>query len=148
VLVLNNDTWDFRGFDKLETAITMNIGRYGMFFGMQLPERFYAPCPSWFSGFVMTRWCFDRVGPFDAKYWPCGWEDDDYMMRLAELSVPTAFVRDFTFRHRSSPSSEIRDADEKKENDARNQARFTERWGLRRLDKESPDFKFPGMTEI
>ena len=94
------------------------------------------------------HWCFRKTGGFDEAYWPYGWEDDDYMMRLAEIRIPTALVKDFTFKHRSSPSSEIRDTAEKNENDARNQARFTDRWHLRRLDKESPDFRFPGMVEI
>ena len=148
VLILNNDTWDFRGIDILDGKVRAGIDRYGVFFGIQIPERFYRPCHSWFSGFVMTDWCFRKTGGFDEAYWPCGWEDDDYMMRLAEMRIPTALVKDFKFMHRSSPSSEIRDTAEKNENDARNQARFTDRWHLRRLDKESPDFRFPGMVEI
>lgn len=148
VLILNNDTWHFRGIHALEMAVARNHHKYGVFFGIQQPERFYAPCPSWFSAFAMTSWCLEEVGPFDEGYWPCGWEDDDYMMRLAEKHIPTALVREFTFRHLSSPSSEIRDRQEKEKNDALNQSRFTARWGLRRLDKESQDFRFPGMAEI
>ena len=148
VLILNNDTWHFRGIHTLEMAVARNHHKYGVFFGIQQPERFYAPCPSWFSAFVMTSWCLEEVGPFDEGYWPCGWEDDDYMMRLAEKHIPTALVKEFTFRHMSSPSSEIRDPAERSENDERNQARFTDRWHLRRLDKESQDFRFPGMVEI
>lgn len=124
------------------------MAKAGMFFGIQLPERFYKPCPSWFSGFATTCWCFVKVCGFDTAYWPCGWADDDCMMRLAATGTQTALVRDFTFRHYSSPSSEIRDITEKSVSDVCNQARFTDRWGLHRLVKESPDFRFPGLEEI
>lgn len=41
-----------------------------------------------FGVYLLRRWCFDQVGPFDENFYPAYFEDNDYCYRLKLAGVP------------------------------------------------------------
>jgi len=43
-----------------------------------------------FSCFLLARWLFEKVGPFDERFWPAYFEDNDYHRRMKLLGYDFA----------------------------------------------------------
>ena len=80
--------------------------------------------PNW-GAFVMRRWCWDRIGPVDETYAPCGGEDAEILFRCWREKIP---IRNqyLPMLHMEGGHAGRKDGRADRE---RNIAHFRENWG-------------------
>jgi len=54
-----------------------------------------------FSCFLLSKRCYERVGPFDAEFYPAWFEDNDYHIRTARAGIEACCI-DLPFYHYAS----------------------------------------------
>ena len=84
-----------------------------------------------FSNFMLTRWAWEKVGPFDEGFEGAYCEDADYHVRLHRAGVP-AFSIDLPVLHHRSSTLRFSEPEEKAkivEYGTKNRERFRKRYG-------------------
>lgn len=86
-----------------------------------------------FSCFMMSRECYARVGPFDERYQPAWFEDNDYHIRMHRAGI-TAYAIDLPFWHVGGGAQTLKRADEREARElseafARNRELFVSMYG-------------------
>jgi len=85
------------------------------------PERAFHPALNWsyhcrphpdFSCFLITKKCWDTVGPFDEAYYPAYCEDSDYHVRMHRAGINAECV-DLPFLHHGASTIKNSDPAEK-----------------------------------
>lgn len=84
------------------------------------------PHHSW-SLYAMSRQLWDRIGPFDERFWPAYFEDDDYERRLALHGVSNLHVK--AIRSHVGSASTATKTPAAAAQFAENRARYVEKWG-------------------
>lgn len=85
-----------------------------------------------FGVYLMRRWCFDKVGPFDENFWPAYFEDNDYCYRLKLCGVPIMEVPGCGMNHVGSATIATYNVDEMNDHHARFNAcssYYMRKWG-------------------
>lgn len=115
VLMLNDDIIIDKHAEEIEAFIKEN------------PADIYHS-QNHFCAFIIDRWTFAELGPFDDRFWPAYYEDNDYVYRakLAGKKVmPTPFLDPVVFRN----SQSIAKQPELNHNFNLNRQRYIEKWG-------------------
>ncbi len=115
VMILNDDVIYGQHAEKVEEFIKAN------------PADLYH-AKSHFCVFVIDRWTYAEVGPFDDKFWPAYFEDNDYVYRckLAGKTVmPHEFFEPEVFRN----SQTIAKNPDLNKNFNHNRERYIAKWG-------------------
>jgi GT2 family glycosyltransferase len=90
-----------------------------------------------FIAIVITRPCWNAVGPMDEQFTGYGYEDNDYCLRSRKAGFKTGITRSAIFRHgregKLHSSSFLKYHGQRKWNELRvdNQIRFNEKWGIK-----------------
>jgi GT2 family glycosyltransferase len=90
----------------------------------------FRPHPD-FSAFLITKECFDKVGPFDESYYPAYCEDCDYHIRMHRAGVVAGCI-DVPFLHHSSSTLKSASPDDRyaiERGAEENRQRFLEKYG-------------------
>lgn len=85
-----------------------------------------------FGVYLLRRWCFDRVGPFDENFYPAYFEDNDYCYRLKLDGVPLMEVPGCGMNHVGSATLAAYNASELAEHHSRFDAcrsYYSRKWG-------------------
>lgn len=85
-----------------------------------------------FGVYLQRRWCLDRVGYYDANFWPAYFEDNDYCYRLKLSGVPIMTVPDCGMTHVRSATMATYSAEEMTEHHQRFDGcrnYYTRKWG-------------------
>jgi GT2 family glycosyltransferase len=143
VLVLNNDVEIrtdmyrlLRGtqLDFVTGVSTDDKGhpKYTLPLTSELAVELMSPHPD-FSGFMISRRCWEKVGPFDEDYFPAYAEDSSYHVRMHRAGV-RAYSVPVPFYHERSSTMKNCDAKERRrieDGAERNRERFQAQYGCR-----------------
>jgi GT2 family glycosyltransferase len=72
-----------------------------------------------FGVYLQRRWCWDKIGPYDERFWPAYFEDNDYCYRLKLAGVPLMTVPGCGNNHVGSATMATYNEDEMREHHAR-----------------------------
>lgn len=135
VLVVNNDI-----ILRPDTYRYLYVSQHPLVFseGVSSHEEMHASAPSKlaptkydFSCFLMTRECWDRVGPFDEGFGRAFYEDDDYAVRAWRVGIRFGFIG---VKHRHYMSGTLKVATSEQQAAMRHQShlnmqRFVSKYG-------------------
>lgn len=85
-----------------------------------------------FSLFLLKQKGYEKIGPFDEKFYPAYFEDNDYSRRISLLGYQHIFVEDATYEHVGSSTFKAYNADEQQEHHKafrKNRTYYTWKWG-------------------
>lgn len=147
-VVLRPDTWKWLEAEQADfvTAVgssdPASVQESSKIDLLAASQTFYWPAPHPgtkrphpdFSCFMISRWCFEHIGPFDERFRGAYCEDADYHCRMHELGV-AAYSIDLPFWHIGGGAQTIKRSavDEQEEiakMAARNRQYFKEKWGF------------------
>ena len=153
-LVLNNDVVVYEGTYRMllehggEFVTTVSVDKEDQFvvnesdFYKRVGEDEYRfefgavdrPHPN-FSGFLICKSCFDKVGPFNEAYYPAYCEDAEYHIRMHRAGIRAVCI-DLPMLHIGNGANTLRFADPAdanliKRGADRNRDRFLETYGCR-----------------
>ena len=139
-LVLNNDVliqpptykilestgWDF--------VTTVSVDNEEQFQFPRALDMYGRPHPN-FSGFLIRKECFDKVGPFNDSYYPAYCEDAEYHVRMHRAGVRAVCI-DLPMLHIGNGANTLRFADPAEANlikrgADRNRDKFLEKYGCK-----------------
>jgi GT2 family glycosyltransferase len=81
---------------------------------------------------LIKHLCWDRVGPFDEKFWPGYFEDNDYHRRMKLLGIEELQVKNTDYYHHVSATLNSLNGEERRVHDAnfrRNEMYYRHKWG-------------------
>ncbi len=84
------------------------------------------------SLFLHRAWCFREIGPYDERFWPAYFEDDDMSYRMRLAGVQPRMILDCIYDHIGSATLRAFTDAEMQQHHARfsaNQSYYTEKWG-------------------
>ena len=90
-----------------------------------------------FIAVVISRACWNKVGPMDERFTGYGYEDNDYCLRARKAGFKTGITRAVIFKHgrdgQQHSSSFLKYNGTRKWNELRttNQILFNEKWGIK-----------------
>jgi GT2 family glycosyltransferase len=86
-----------------------------------------------YSFYLLRKWAYDMVGPFDEKFIPAYYEDNDYDYRLCKIhGLKRIHVETVTFDHvKSATTKNMNTAQQQQHhiNFRRNQRYYVSKWG-------------------
>lgn len=100
-----------------------------------------------YSYFLLRQWAYQIVGPFDERFKPAYFEDNDYDWRLKVAGLIRQEVSTATFEHYGSATIKAMDSNQaKKQHNAfrRNQQYYLSKWGAL-PGNERYDLPFAGI---
>ena len=140
-LVLNNDViispptykiLESTGHDFVTTVSVDNEEQFILPPELDGPGRPERPHPN-FSGFLIRKSCWDKVGPFNESYYPAYCEDAEYHVRMHRAGIRAVCI-DLPMLHIGNGANTLRFADPAaaaiiRRGADRNRERFLERYG-------------------
>lgn len=97
--------------------------------GFAIPEH---QAGSAFSCFLLARWLYEKVGPFDEQFWPAYFEDNDYHHRMRRLGEDFTVSRGVGYEHVVSATMKSFSPEELDQHHARFRAcreYYVRKWG-------------------
>ncbi len=85
-----------------------------------------------FCVFLLRRGAYDRIGPFDERFYPAYFEDNDYHRRMKLLGIREVLVDGASYDHVGSATLKSFDKHEQGKHNEEfkaNQRRYKEKWG-------------------
>lgn len=85
-----------------------------------------------YSCFLVRRWVFDEIGPFDEQFYPAYFEDNDFNYRAKLAEVPIIRLSDLRFGHVGSATLKgysPADLEKHHQEFRKNRERYVRKWG-------------------
>ena len=133
-IVLRPDTFRWLESEQADFVTAVGSADRGSVKELSIPRAdAKRPHPD-FSCFMISRWCYGQVGPFDENFRIAFVEDSDYHMRMHNLGI-RAYSIDLPFWHVDGGSQTIKRANESEREQivkqaAANRMYFARKWGF------------------
>ena len=106
-LILNNDVVLLPNTINPLLQFAHENPRYGIITGVEVNSNGKIMSAYTFSAFLITKWLYETVGPFDENIVGQGLEDWDYVERLKEKGLEIGVCKDFKFYHERSATIKV-----------------------------------------
>jgi GT2 family glycosyltransferase len=106
-LILNNDVALLPNTINPLLRFAQQNSRCGLITGVEVTQTGEIMPAYTFSAFLIAKWLYEVVGPFDENIVGQGLEDWDYVERLKEKGLQIGVCRDFKFYHERSATIKV-----------------------------------------
>jgi GT2 family glycosyltransferase len=106
-LILNNDVALLPNTINPLLRFAQQNSRYGLVTGVEVAQAGEIMPAYTFSAFLIAKWLYETVGPFDENIVGQGLEDWDYVERLKERGLQIGVCKDFKFYHERSATMKV-----------------------------------------